>query len=836
MEQTMQSPSFAMSTGTDVRAALRRKIALNTAQLEAYLSTHAFEILFLGLYVAANIFIFIMGAHDQFHDTKTKFPHLPQFKWYIAIARGGGYTLNLNCGIILILASRLFMTSIRETSLHKILPLDKSFPKAHIIVGYFILGGVLIHVPFHFVWIFKYDMLDPFTWWSFSMTFALGIPLFSIFISMFATAVPWVRRKFFRIFYIIHIAGASLFFPLLLLHGMKNKVPETYKYILPGMILYALDRIWRRYKISSADLQLSGAHSALKAGKVLELRVPKPFNYRAGQYAEISVPFLSKEWHPFTIASAPYEDSMTFYIKSNGDWTSKLYAAFEERISDTSSSSLQIRIRGPFGAPAESFPAYKKICLISGGIGATPFASIAKELHRRSTLITCEYPDAYPKDLGSPCENMEASQRISMTVGKLYDLQVDGKPVDRAVKQQYAKHVSGTLRMNSPRSIVKTLSGNIARTLSLNKPVPTDLNIQRISSSSSSYDSTTACSTFAGENEKNHVTLDLEDNCSSPRHFPQLRHYGARTLSFLHTTRIALCLLFSLVLRFSLVCIVAIWKIGKFGFTGSTIESTGMWALCSDSGLAVFLFIVMAFTIFLEISFLRSKFFSNPIRCLDFFIFLPVSMVALILSVQSCIKPDIIRGAFTALHFSIYLPIVFLLLSYRMYRSVGSKTLYGPRRKCGCSCGKHVPDVDFVWTTPQKSDDQWLRDELKPLAAGSQLRLHRYVTREKEVSDDEEHIYSSAGRPDWEQLFENIAETTPSNEEVGVFFCGPPRMGAAIRRALRDIEVRSNLRGSYLAALTDDDVARDFAAKNLHDVQGLRRYGCGKYAPSVKYA
>ena len=106
-------------------------------------------------------------------------------------------------------------------------------------------------------------------------------------------------------------------------------------------------------------------------------------------------------------------------------------------------------------------------------------------------------------------------------------------------------------------------------------------------------------------------------------------------------------------------------------------------------------------------------------------------------------------------------------------------------------------------------------------------RLHRYVTRAKEISDTEEHINASAGRPDWEQLFANIADISPSHEEVGVFFCGPPRMGTAIRRALVDIEVRSNLRCSYLAALSDDDIARDFGVKSSDDVERIRKYGCG---------
>ena len=61
---------------------------------------------------------------------------------------------------------------------------------------------------------------------------------------------------------------------------------------------------------------------------VVELRLTLPrrrlagfggFDYKAGQYASLRVPEISRlEWHPFTISSAPCDDFLMFHIKAVG--------------------------------------------------------------------------------------------------------------------------------------------------------------------------------------------------------------------------------------------------------------------------------------------------------------------------------------------------------------------------------------------------------------------------------------------------------------------------------------------------------------------------------------
>lgn len=813
------------TTGSDVA----RRVARWSAQLESFLSTHAFEVLFVTVYALANIFQFLWGAFDEYHYPK----HVDNnrstlFKILIATARGAGYTLNLNCALIILLACRLVLTSLRETPMHNVLPLDRAFPDAHVIVGVMIAIGVVIHVPFHFAWIINFNEWGSLKLWSISMTVAVGLPLFAIFVGMLITALPWFRKNHFHIFYVAHILGASLFFPLLLLHGMYNEVPETYKWVLGPLILYAIDRIVRRFKISTASLNLSGANAINRAGNVIEVRVPKPFGYRAGQYAEIAVPDLGREWHPFTIASAPHESEMAFYIKPGGDWTTKLRAAFDARHEDPALPPLAVRVRGPFGAPAQHTDAYKRVVLVSGGIGATPFAAIAKHLHFRATQ-----EPKYGKGKGEKSVQEkfpEAEHKIAKTLSHLYRLGGTGfVPDSSAVKVEAGVQIAEALTLAATPRLPDRDMGEPEPALSesdfSSAPTPSPRGrssggrgycVQNISSDESSSSSDDGRSSLGKE----------KDMLKVPGSLNVVRGTSARVLSFLHTTRVGVALMLTLIVRASLVVIVSIYNIGNFGFTQSSMSTAAYWAVGTETVLSALMTAVMGLTIGLEIFFLRSRYFSRVARCVDLLFFIPVSLTTTLLSALSWAETDV-RGALTLWHFGILLPLLAGLLAHRLYRSIGSRDLLATHDSYILK--REAPDVDFVWTTPKAADDQWLLDELAPLEDGSALRLHRYVTREEiaDVQDVESagHIATKSGRPHWGKVFGEVAAGAPSGSDVGVFFCGPPAMGDAIRKAMRAAEVQSNLRGAYLARMPDWQLIHELALNTRSDVDAVRGVG-----------
>lgn len=65
---------------------------------------------------------------------------------------------------------------------------------------------------------------------------------------------------------------------------MYNFRPETYKWVTPAIIVYILDRVVRRLRMSTHEVDISENGSRFLDKGVLELSVPKPFDYQPGQY------------------------------------------------------------------------------------------------------------------------------------------------------------------------------------------------------------------------------------------------------------------------------------------------------------------------------------------------------------------------------------------------------------------------------------------------------------------------------------------------------------------------------------------------------------------------
>jgi len=190
----------------------------------------------------------------------------------------------------------------------------------------------------------------------------------------------------------------------------------SWRFIIWPGIIYFGERVWREVR----------ARKATRLSKVLvhpsgamELRIIKPsFKYTAGQWVFIQVPEVSKfQWHPFTITSAPEDPYLSIHIRQVGDYTRALgervgagpsvvaaltSAAMKGAEKDDASSIIgtrgefveldagtmtrpmpQLRVDGPYGAPAEDVFGVEVAVLIGAGIGVTPFASILKHIWYR---------------------------------------------------------------------------------------------------------------------------------------------------------------------------------------------------------------------------------------------------------------------------------------------------------------------------------------------------------------------------------------------------------------------------------------------------------------------
>lgn len=261
----------------------RAFLARESARIEATLSTHAVTLLFLVGYAISVVMMFLWGFNTELTKNVTKNPFLQRI--LTGMARGAGYTLNLNCALVILLASRLFLTALRNTPVSDVLPLDVAFPSLHILVAYTIVAALFIHISFHFSWIIKFEGWGGGLWGA-NMTVITGGALTLTFLIMIIFARPTIRSKNFKLFYLVHLIGASMFFILLIFHGMYDGKPETYKYIAGPLFIYLVDRIIRWWRASTHSITLSASQQSLfKDDQVLQLSVPRPFDFLPGQYA-----------------------------------------------------------------------------------------------------------------------------------------------------------------------------------------------------------------------------------------------------------------------------------------------------------------------------------------------------------------------------------------------------------------------------------------------------------------------------------------------------------------------------------------------------------------------
>jgi len=94
-------------------------------------------------------------------------------------------------------------------------------------------------------------------------------------------------------------------------------------------------------------------------------------NRKAGQFASIRV-FRDGSWsepHPFTISSAPEDDTLRMTIKKSGEFTNTIPEI---------EPGTPVQCAGPFGQFCQGIDDNKDIVMIAGGVGITPFLSVLR--------------------------------------------------------------------------------------------------------------------------------------------------------------------------------------------------------------------------------------------------------------------------------------------------------------------------------------------------------------------------------------------------------------------------------------------------------------------------
>nr|QKI80122.1 NAD(P)H oxidase 2 [Asparagopsis taxiformis] len=346
---------------------------------ESILSTHGFVYTFVGLYLIGNILLFVNAAREEgkLHEDFEKYT--------TSIARGAAATINLNMAVVLLVASKSVIGFLRETAFNLALPIDKAMPEFHAMVGILVVSAGIIHSILQWVvYIIKSPWGEGFSGGTF--LFISGMVLLVLLITMRVFARTAIYNANFEVFFRVHVGGGIISFITVLIHGQHRGEAQTWKWLIGAIIIYVLDLGFRAFREKRSYLLVSKHSAAFQGSGIIKIRLPRVFHFQAGQYAELKVPILSRfQWHPFTIASAPHEPEMVFYVKAVGDWTISFLQLFRERIRDGTEGDIEVHIRGPFGASSQHVGQFDRVILVGGGVGATPFCSVVKDAYNWMT-------------------------------------------------------------------------------------------------------------------------------------------------------------------------------------------------------------------------------------------------------------------------------------------------------------------------------------------------------------------------------------------------------------------------------------------------------------------
>ena len=220
---------------------------------------------------------------------------------------------------------------------------------------------------------------------SLDLGIAAIILLISLMIATFFTKLRYHHWKFTHEF-------MGLIFALVLLHMTLVKTSVSVDSIFPGYYVFvgaigaiglsafAYSLIGRKKIVRYAPYIIEN----IKAGKStteIELKPDNPkkkIDYKSGQF--IFLRFhnkeLTKEPHPFSIASKSGNEILKVIIKKSGDFTGKLGSLKKDE---------KVSVEGPYGKfNFRNFSSKEQIWL-AGGIGITPFIGMIEELE--------EHPD-----------------------------------------------------------------------------------------------------------------------------------------------------------------------------------------------------------------------------------------------------------------------------------------------------------------------------------------------------------------------------------------------------------------------------------------------------------
>ncbi|KAG8505332.1 Dual oxidase 2, partial [Galemys pyrenaicus] len=326
----------------------------------------------------------------------------------IILSRGTAASVSFMFSYILLTMCRNLITFLRETFLNRYIPFDAAVD-FHRWIAMAAVVLAIVHSAGHLVNVYVFSVsplsllacLFPntfvndgsklpqkFSWWFFQSVPGLtGVLLLLVLAIMYVFASQYFRHRSFQGFWLTHHLYILLYI-LIIIHGSLGMVqlPRFHIYFLVPALIYLGDKL---VSLSRKKVEINVVEAELLPSGVTYLRFQRPqgFEYKSGQWVRIACLDLgTNEYHPFTLTSAPHEDTLSLHIRAVGPWTIRLREIYSPSTSNDFARYPKLYLDGPFGEGHQEWHKFEVSVLVGGGIGVTPFASILKDLVFKSSL------------------------------------------------------------------------------------------------------------------------------------------------------------------------------------------------------------------------------------------------------------------------------------------------------------------------------------------------------------------------------------------------------------------------------------------------------------------
>ncbi|NXF70647.1 DUOX2 oxidase, partial [Sclerurus mexicanus] len=326
----------------------------------------------------------------------------------IIISRGAAASVSFMYSYILLTMCRNLITVLRETFLNHYIPFDAAVDFHRWIAMAALIFSVL-HTAGHVVNVYIFSVTplsvlsclfssvftndgsqlpEKYYWWFFQTIPGMtGVLLLVVLAVMYVFATHHFRRVSFQGFWITHHLYVLLYV-LVIIHGSYALIqqPRFYIYFIIPALIYSADKL---LSLSRKKVEISVVKAELLPSGVTHLQFQRPqdFDYKSGQWVRIAcVDLGTTEYHPFTLTSAPHDDTLSLHIRAVGPWTTRLRELYSPESLALLGKLPKLYLDGPFGEGHQEWNKFEVSVLVGGGIGVTPFASILKDLVFKSSI------------------------------------------------------------------------------------------------------------------------------------------------------------------------------------------------------------------------------------------------------------------------------------------------------------------------------------------------------------------------------------------------------------------------------------------------------------------